>query len=539
MKRNREIGSGRSDRFRIELAFLDDPNPMPSDERPSAKTWGTLRIWVGGTNVCEHWVDDVPVDATHWYMLPFLEWLASNWTYLLHEQRLPINGEDDDAWNALGKSSEPPPLLDDASSDAWSERWSQWWLRHSLWSCRDGGLFPDLYIRRYQEQIEFSWSNCTPSGIPENVEYRIGRDCVRINVSEVEDCLLYVLDWAGDRLLEEDPMNEDFKKLSAVIRSLPESRSSKQTMAVLTGMFDKRGSYEGSFSRLVEPLKDADGWPADLFFDAQFGSACVIATPTIAAMCRTLSPTISSGDTQAIFALVRKQYQNGGPSEFFRRVEKNEPLIGSAAKPHEDGYRLAELLHELTEFEYIVDNEVQIERLLQDLAIPVEHVHLSDLDLRALAVISSQISPFIAINKNYRDIDKEPRRFTLAHELCHLLHDQSWGQQMAMASSPWAPRDIERRANAFAARFLMPYDLTYDVIASQQNEIKTASDIWKLAKAMNVSFSACVYHLCNLHFLDWSDRERLIENQLLQYETIDEADVVNEDTSQDLGPLDQ
>ena len=48
------------------------------------------------------------------------------------------------------------------------------------------------------------------------------------------------------------------------------------------------------------------------------------------------------------------------------------------------------------------------------------------------------------------------RRFTLAHELCHLLVDRDKGARLAIVSGPWAPLDVERRANAFAAALLMP-----------------------------------------------------------------------------------
>jgi len=39
---------------------------------------------------------------------------------------------------------------------------------------------------------------------------------------------------------------------------------------------------------------------------------------------------------------------------------------------------------------------------------------------------------------------------------CHILFDREYGTKWALASGPWAPRDLERRANAFAAMLLMP-----------------------------------------------------------------------------------
>ena len=58
------------------------------------------------------------------------------------------------------------------------------------------------------------------------------------------------------------------------------------------------------------------------------------------------------------------------------------------------------------------------------------------------------------------------QRFTLAHELCHLLLDREYGGELTIASGPWAPLGIEQRANAFAAAFLMPTWLLRDALTS-------------------------------------------------------------------------
>ena len=53
----------------------------------------------------------------------------------------------------------------------------------------------------------------------------------------------------------------------------------------------------------------------------------------------------------------------------------------------------------------------------------------------------------------------------IGHELCHLLHDRSFGSRLVIVSGPWAPRAIEQRANAFAAWLLMPPSLVTLAIA--------------------------------------------------------------------------
>ncbi|MXW60154.1 MAG: ImmA/IrrE family metallo-endopeptidase [Acidimicrobiales bacterium] len=103
---------------------------------------------------------------------------------------------------------------------------------------------------------------------------------------------------------------------------------------------------------------------------------------------------------------------------------------------------------------------------LADWRIRVNEVSLSDPELRAVAFVSDQHAPTIALNTSHRSAaDPRARRFTLAHELCHLLHDRSYGASLAIASGPWAPLAIEQRANAFAAWLLMPPDRLKPAIA--------------------------------------------------------------------------
>lgn len=67
-------------------------------------------------------------------------------------------------------------------------------------------------------------------------------------------------------------------------------------------------------------------------------------------------------------------------------------------------------------------------------------------------------APLVLLNENcarHADAEGKPMRsgirFTLAHELCHLLIDRDSGSQLALVSGPWAPKAVEQRANAFAA----------------------------------------------------------------------------------------
>ena len=100
-------------------------------------------------------------------------------------------------------------------------------------------------------------------------------------------------------------------------------------------------------------------------------------------------------------------------------------------------------------------------------------------------------------------------RFTLAHELCHLLFDRSVGQRLAVASGPWAPPSLEQRANAFAAMLLMPTKVVRSVVADMNEPIATEQGVLSVASRLHTGFLSTLRHLRNLGFVDDSSMQRI------------------------------
>ena len=71
-----------------------------------------------------------------------------------------------------------------------------------------------------------------------------------------------------------------------------------------------------------------------------------------------------------------------------------------------------------------------------------------------------------------------------------------------MVSGPWAPPDVEQRANAFAAMLLMPEVLVQKAKASLSVALETVEGILSMAGSLRVSFTALLRHLCNLRMID-------------------------------------
>ena len=193
---------------------------------------------------------------------------------------------------------------------------------------------------------------------------------------------------------------------------------------------------------------------------------------------------------------------------------RDEPIRSALERPWERGYQLADVLHEALSDRYRLTRPVDIERLFTEFEIAVEEVALTDKSIRAIAIAGENCQPTVAINSTYRYQHSHPRRFTLAHELCHLLYDRTHGVRLALASGPWAPADVEKRANAFAAMFLMPPELIKVAVEELGLDIETVSGLRQLSSELGVSFSAAVEHLYNLGFLDEEARDDLKQKAL-------------------------
>jgi Zn-dependent peptidase ImmA (M78 family) len=127
--------------------------------------------------------------------------------------------------------------------------------------------------------------------------------------------------------------------------------------------------------------------------------------------------------------------------------------------------------------------------------------------IRGVALAGARYAPAILVNKTSLYNETEPgRRFTLAHELCHVLYDRSRAQRIAHTSGPWAAPGIEKRANAFAAMLLMPRDL---VRRSTRLDDLTQETVRAAAEALQVGASALIEHLYNTSMIDELKRDEL------------------------------
>jgi Zn-dependent peptidase ImmA (M78 family) len=86
------------------------------------------------------------------------------------------------------------------------------------------------------------------------------------------------------------------------------------------------------------------------------------------------------------------------------------------------------------------------------------------------------------------ELPDERRRFTIAHELGHVLIESTG------ANAPRAGREVERLCDLIATELLMPSARFRERLP----EMLTLSEIWRLSREFRVSFLAAAYRCVEL-----------------------------------------
>jgi len=167
---------------------------------------------------------------------------------------------------------------------------------------------------------------------------------------------------------------------------------------------------------------------------------------------RALAPVVDATDVLALLHRLRSYPSDPAASSKLDALRSRLRAAPGEA-PHRQGYGLAEQVRQALGNR---DAFLDIEAVLSELGVQVDEADLSDATVDGATVWSTEHGPVIVLNTLSAKNQPWARRMTLAHELCHLLVDRRAAAELMVASTPWAPPDLERRANAFAAELLLP-----------------------------------------------------------------------------------
>ena len=511
--------AGDTSEFALRLAFAPDPDGGQAAEAEVSVSWGSFQLWVEGRNLCAHQEDGERTESVHWYLLPLMEWFAENWNPLLHEERLPRN-EGDTAWASLRATRFPPWAIADNTQLAsrWESAWQKWWQRHAIRAASEGGLFPDVVLRRVRDRVEISWGQTRAEGMPDHFDFSESeRGYSRLEPQSIAGPLHEVLVSASEYLMSLSPDSRRLKKLHRQILAVKSVEGHRERRLMwLAGLGTDEKTVRAGWRRVTSYLAGYGESARRAILEPLESPLAVTGSCHASLMFGSVSPSIGKRDVVELARLMIDLHAPQGGQSAIDEARRYVPLKETATPPWFQGYELAEGLHDYVDPESVEGESVDIEGIIEKQGVTVVDRQLSDGTIRGVALDGERHRPGILVNSR-NSVNAHPfgRRFTLAHEFCHLLFDRDVGAHLAIASGPWAPQDVERRANAFAAMFLMPNALVRRAVFALADSLETKEAVHSVADRLQTSFESTLWHLKNLGYIDDVTRQR-IGNEALQ-----------------------
>lgn len=483
---------GNTSIFAVSFSLADGAEEDWVIEEAERTSWGSFALLVHDTNLCAHVEQGEAVAEVHWYLLPIAEWLVENWDALFHEERLPLGNDSSTGAAALARTSYIPPSLELEEQVRRTERWQAWWDAHSLRAAASGALVPDVVIRRWGDEVEFSVGLERQPGIPDHFTFDVPAKVWRVPVARVAGQLYEALGELLRQLAKRCPESRRLAQLQDRWAALRGGEISKR-LALLGGAVSN-----GAPDWLAVVLDGLD-------LDAALGAGESVAVedrPQVLALFGSYKPEVSADDVKALLGLVQQ-------AETIRPNDATERLFSFAIDPSEvlglppgeQGSFLGEEAYDRL-IEDGGGQRVDVQRLVEHLGVSITDTTLSDKRVRAVSLLADGAAPLIAVNENYeRGRGAGVFRFTLAHELAHLLLDRHRSCELAIVSGPWAPLDIEQRANAFAAALLMPEGLVRRASGQLDAQPSGFEAVRSAAQRLGVSVTSLADRMRNLGML--------------------------------------
>lgn len=505
---------GNTSEFALDLALVDDPDPVEFLDEDVRASWGTISIWAGGANLCSLNGRTWSEDGSHWYLLGLTEWFVDQWVPLLHEERLPlVNSSDDAARGAVrgARAAEIAAIVSDDYDSA--ESWQDWKYRHSLRSAEPEALLPDLYLRRFGDNLELSVGAAPLPGADTGARFpRVAT--IRIPVVSaalvIHGALSNLIGELCRRIPDSERLRTVREGLSALLAPKGDDAAA---LSWLAGIGDEPVGFEEMWARVDANLSETARHRARELssnYRPPEMPSLVMSTP-FTVLYGSLAPDLGSEDVTALYesALTAPRHSQAR-NELVKMHEeiRSDSTALLSETSGEQGSALGDLFYSTFVATRGYNAPVAIEAFLAELGVGVQDIEIRDSSIRGLSILASDATVGIVVNESYRgNRTSAVRRFTLAHELAHLVLDQGFSRELIVASGPWAPVEIEKRANAFAAALLMPTAVMGRVRAELPDGVDSRDGVSALAKALDVSFSALVNRLQNLGLLSFDEAE--------------------------------
>ena len=463
----------------------------------SEGSWGAWRIWVSDVNLCRLQLDTddgvVEVQEVRWFLAPLIRWIVNYWTPLLHEARLPSElgwGDRRPRWARLAYLA----MIERAGDQERFRDWQAWADRHALRAVAEGGIVPDIFFQRVGDEIELSWGDrLQPGG--DAATFLVEDGVTRVQVDDFAEALQAATSWFfAQTTVREASWSQAFADLW---RSRTQGPFGLEPLHWYLDAQEEPGALsEKLFAGLAQLGRTLP--KIDLSWMGQ------LAPPV--AMFGELSPRISLDASVTLLTEYYEACTDSDEADSLSTLVEDEPAWASTS-PWENGYSLAlDVLDEADPDPQAV--YTKLEDLIAELSITLRDVKLGLDGPRGVAFAGEGLRPTILVNVEHPMNQGLGRRFTEAHELCHILFDRVRARPLAHSSTPWAAPSVEQRANAFAAMLLMPTYRAHRPAPRTLAGLKRSISL--LAKKLGVSRIALLRHLANLGEITAYERDYML-----------------------------
>lgn len=400
-------------------AILDWKTDYGSDG-PVGRSWGDLQLWVADTMVWGQLNKSGHTEGITWCWVDLLEFLGNAWPYLAEEERHPISfdSKEDEPLHLgelWGRAKIRWQTLAEEDVDREDALLRDFMTVHDLASALHGAVPPNLLFLRQGKQMVVA---------TKRKEWTLPFNTTMATLASLAEAI-------GNRL---KGLEDERSKIACSRWDARDSMSKMRRLEIATGR------DESSLVRI---------WPGNL------EEAANDKTYELKAAARMIGRNVSDDQLKFILTKINDLPKGRRLSLGDLRTKAVETVEGNeGADFHVQGYLLAK---ELREHLKCKSGRVDPKKVLASWNVSIEEFKDETLPLDAIAVWGAEHSPVILLNvAGPRAHHPSGTLSTLAHEICHILVDADSALPVVEVLGGSVPRTIERRANAFAAEFLLP-----------------------------------------------------------------------------------
>lgn len=483
---------GTPSQFEIAASWSEDLEPRARLPLKEGWSTGRLRITVGYQVLTEHYFNGELHNSLCWYLSPVIEWFIQNWTWIFHEERYawPDRYGHPAALATLSELDRTIASPDESERNEY-QHIHAWWHRHALRASDSSAVYPDIHFRRQLDNVEISWHARQPEHAPQGFSLTLAPGFALLPVEAVAKPLWDFLDWAIS---------------SAPVVTHADAAMVDDLRGRLDGL-NKIPLHElelGYLGERVQHLLDQARRASGVVSEHRCSDSVPVITELDSAvlMFGGLNVDIKQDDVDLLLDFMIDQKGKGESAAVEALV--GNPTLEAWTLPYDEGYRLADDLRD----ELGIAPEqgfIDVRRLLHELGIHVVETALQTSSIRGVAIAGNGFAPAILINNasSYNQ-NESGKRFTLAHELCHILYDRTMAKKLSHMSGPWASARIEKRANAFAAMLLASSSAIRKMLVAISTK-----EIQALSRKLKIGKTGLIEHLYNLRLIDDAQRDAL------------------------------